>query len=60
MARRVVWSYEAANDLEALAVGYELVFRLRIELGGATELPEEVVHKGNRLPAGVAENLKLG
>ncbi|HAG07344.1 MAG TPA: hypothetical protein DCL13_04140, partial [Peptococcaceae bacterium] len=50
---------EVIGELINAAVGYELVFRLHIELGGATELPEEVVRKVNRLLAGVAKDLQL-
>ena len=50
---------EIIGELVNATVGYELVFRLRIELGGATELPEEVVQTVNRLLAGVAKDLQL-
>ncbi|MDI6709994.1 MAG: hypothetical protein QME76_04805 [Bacillota bacterium] len=49
---------EAVGEMVKAAVGYDLVFRLRVELGG-TDLPEEVVEKINRMLAGVSENLKL-
>ncbi|MDH7578534.1 MAG: DUF499 domain-containing protein [Bacillota bacterium] len=50
---------EIVGELVNAAVGYELVFRLRVELGGAAALPDEVVQTVNRLLAGVAKDLQL-
>ncbi|HHW43633.1 MAG TPA: hypothetical protein GXX25_07460, partial [Desulfotomaculum sp.] len=50
---------EIIGELVNAAAGYELVFRLRVELGGAGTLPDEVVQTVNRLLAGVAKDLQL-
>ncbi|MFZ5634688.1 MAG: DUF499 domain-containing protein [Bacillota bacterium] len=50
---------DVVGELLAIAVGYELTFRLRLELAGAPELPDGVVEKINRLLAGITDNLKL-
>lgn len=50
---------EIIGELVNAAVGYNLVFKLQVELGGAGTLPDEVVQEVNRLLARVAAELKL-
>lgn len=50
---------EIIGELVNAAAGYELVFRLQVELGGAAALPEEVVQKINELLGKIAADLKL-
>ncbi|MCR4419670.1 MAG: DUF499 domain-containing protein [Clostridia bacterium] len=50
---------EIIGELASAAVGYELVFRLRVELGGASAPSDEVVQTVNRLLARVAKDLQL-
>lgn len=50
---------DVVGDLAGAAVGYELTFRLRIELGGESDLPDEVVDKINQIVNSISENLKL-
>lgn len=50
---------EIIGELVNAAVGYELVFRLRVELGGAAALPAEVVQKINELLGQIAADLEL-
>lgn len=50
---------EVIGELVNATIGYELVFRLQVELGGAGTLPEEVVRKVNELLTRIAADLKL-
>lgn len=50
---------EVIGELVSATVGYELVFRLQVELGGATALPDETIRKVNELLGAVAADLKL-
>ncbi|MCR4442858.1 MAG: DUF499 domain-containing protein [Peptococcaceae bacterium] len=51
---------DVIGELVAATVGLELTFKLRVELAGTPELPDEVVARVNELLAGVADTLKLG
>jgi hypothetical protein len=41
------------------AVGHHLKFRLRVELGSSTPLPDEVVEKVNGILKGIAPEIEL-
>jgi hypothetical protein len=46
-------------DIGQAAVGYDLRFRLRIELSGSSRPPDDVVTKINRLLQDISEDLRL-
>ncbi|RIK82262.1 hypothetical protein DCC62_00525 [candidate division KSB1 bacterium] len=46
-------------EITKAAVGLDLKFHLRIELGGASRLPDEVVSKINRVLNEISEDLRL-
>ena len=50
---------DIVGDVVGAAVGYELKFRVVVELGGETEPPGDVVEKLNRSLGEVSEELKL-
>ncbi|MEW6447215.1 MAG: DUF499 domain-containing protein [Bacillota bacterium] len=50
---------EVIGELVNATVGYELVFRLQVELGGTAALPDEIIRKVNELLGAVAADLKL-
>lgn len=53
--------YETIGDIKNAAVGHDLKFRLRIQLGGGdTPPPDELVTRINELLQEVSENLRLG
>jgi len=51
---------EKIAEITRHAVGLDLKFRLRIELGGAQPPPNDVVAKLNQILKEIAENLRLG
>lgn len=50
---------DVVGDLVAAAVGYDLTFRLRLEMGGDSEVPDEVVTKMNKILEDVSEEFKF-
>lgn len=50
---------DVVGDLVKAAVGYNLVFRLRLELGGDSEVPDEVVANMNKILTDVAEDFRF-
>ncbi|CEP69107.1 Protein of unknown function DUF499 [Moorella glycerini] len=50
---------EVIGELVNTTVGYNLVFKLQVELGGVGTLPDEVVQKVNELLGAIAAELKL-
>ncbi|MEW6380188.1 MAG: DUF499 domain-containing protein [bacterium] len=50
---------EIISDLVEAAVGYDLKFRLRIELGGDPPPSAELVKKVNEILAGISKNIQL-
>lgn len=50
---------DVIGDLVGVAVGHDLKFRVRIELGGDTPPPDEVVEKVNEILESVSENIRL-
>ena len=51
---------EKIAEITRQAVGLDLKFRLRIELGGAQPPPNDVVTKLNQILKEIADNLRLG
>jgi hypothetical protein len=50
---------DAMGELMSIAAGYDLKFRLRIELGAESPPPEEIVRKVNDLLKDVSDDLQL-
>lgn len=50
---------DVVGELVAAAVGYDLTFRLRVEVGGDSEVPDEVVKKLNKILEDVAVDLRF-
>jgi len=50
---------EAVGDIAKAAVGYGIVFRMNVELGGEKAAPEEVVGRIDDLLRGISDELEL-
>ena len=50
---------DAAGELKSATAGYDLKFRIEIELGGATPVPGEITAKANKILREVADDLEL-
>jgi len=50
---------DIVGELLRVTVGYELAFKLEVELGGSKLPPDEVVQEVNKLLTGIAKDLKL-
>jgi hypothetical protein len=50
---------DIVGDLVKAAVGHDLKFRIRVELGGGALLPDEVVAKVNAILKGIASEIEL-